>query len=300
MNVSLQCPQCQHEFSLRDARPDTVAVCPKCFHVFPLPASTYTTQTTNHLDILEELWQESLAGPGSVTPSAEGVAPSSAHESPRESASGKPPRPTVRQAQHKKPPLPPAQEREEKTWQAIVLGCLLPLLMLAAIVAFLLWYIASHSLSQTGEPMPLPMATPRSADDTPSDALAERAIRELLAIDAECLQAMESFLEPGRRHSALLATRDATRRLYLWRQEYGAALVGNPSLDRVLAQHRPEFLANQQRFRTLLEQVERDGLGVVGSPDETDLLIALDEYQQAIEVLLATLRSQSAAKATGR
>lgn len=300
MSVSLRCPQCQHEFSLGDARPDTVAVCPKCFHVFPVPATTYVTQTTSHLNILEELWQESLPGAGGVAPSAGGVAPSSASESARETAPGTPPRPTSRQASHKKTPPRPAQEQEVGTWQAIVLGCLIPLLILVAIVTFLMWYITSHSLSRTMEPMQLPRATPLSADDSLSDALVERAICELLAIDVECLQAMESFLEPGRRHSALLAMRDVTRRLYLWRQRYGEALVGNPSLDRVLAQHRPQFLASQQRFRTFLEQVERDDLGLAGLPDETDFLIALDEYQQALNVILATLRSQPAVTAAGR
>jgi hypothetical protein len=146
MDLTIQCPHCSQEFVVGNIRPDTVAVCPKCFQLIPLSPSTTPSPTPQSGDAWEVLCQEILAPAPSEHTESPPPTPSPPSSPPGAAAS--PPTATPQPHPHhttRSADSSPAEKLQNDTWKATILGCIVPLAMLLATALFLVWYITSRS-----------------------------------------------------------------------------------------------------------------------------------------------------------
>lgn len=146
MTLPVHCPHCEQEFVVSDDRPGAATVCPKCFHVFPVPPTPAQPPAVDNLDSLEAFWRlDDTSQTDEPLPAPDDLAQPRPIAVPTNQAGTAIP---TSDRESKSPNLTPITAgHEHASWKATLLGCIFPLTVFIALIAFLIWYVMSRSVT---------------------------------------------------------------------------------------------------------------------------------------------------------
>lgn len=146
MPQALSCPHCGYEFLSAEPRPGEATVCPRCFQVVPVAPLPFPTPTNEHPHLWDEFLKQldtseapELNNAPSDSISVQTPAADQTLATQAVPATERPP------TNRSSPPAVPRSASTHDTHLAILLGCVFPLVVLTALLAFLVWYVLRYT-----------------------------------------------------------------------------------------------------------------------------------------------------------